>query len=68
MMWRMDDGGVVDLFFHSPKENIRFYPSLYVNHNPVAILVNLVALQDNLIEDLFNPYISYRRLDSHEIF
>ena len=52
----MDDGGVVDLFLHSPKENIGFDPSLYANHTPVAnmvlpiaIMVLPVAFQDNLL-------------------
>lgn len=47
MVWRMDDDGVVDLFFHSPKENIKHEPSLYLYHNPKAILVNPIVVQAN---------------------
>lgn len=62
-MCRMDDGGVVNLFFHPPKENIIYDPSLYVDHNPVVNLVNLIALCVNPVEILFNPYFSNGKLD-----
>lgn len=43
----MYDGGVANLFFHSPKVNIGFEPPLYVSHNPVAILVTPVAILEH---------------------
>jgi len=49
MVWRMDDGGVVDLFIHSSKENIVSYPYLYVDHTHVPIRVAPVAFQDSLL-------------------
>jgi len=46
MVWRMEDGGVVDSYFHSSKENIRSDPSLYVDHNLLEILVTHVAIPE----------------------
>jgi len=50
MMWIMDDGGVVDLYFHSPKEKMRLDPFLCVYHNIVALEFEHVAIQFNPIE------------------
>lgn len=58
MVWRIDDGGVVDLFLHYPKENIRSDPYLYVDHNLVAILVTLVAiLEHSCSRIIFSIYL-----------
>ena len=68
MAWRIDCGGVVDLFIHSPKENIGTEASLYADHNPVAILVSPLTFQDSPVAKLFNPYLSNGGLDSPKFF
>lgn len=38
MVWRMDYGGVMDLYFRSPMESIKIEPVIYAIHNPIEKL------------------------------
>ena len=52
MVWNMGDGGVVDLFHHSPKENIGANLSPYADQNLVAIMVTPVAILEHSCSEI----------------